>query len=341
MTANPTSAPSIDRRRMLGGTAGFAAVLAASTPAGAAPATPAEAPAGYVAQPAVYRSTVVDGRSIFYREAGDPAAPTVLLLHGFPASSHMFRDLIPLLADRFHLVAPDHLGFGHSDAPSAAEFAYTFDHLADLTERVVDALGLARYSLYLHDYGGPVGFRLATRRPDRVQALILQNTNAYEEGLTQLAQPLRTAGQQPRTAESDAALRQLLTPETTRFQYLEGVRDPERISPDGWTSDQSFIDRPGNDEIQLTLFYDYLSNLKRYPEWHAYFREHQPPTLIVWGQNDPFFNLDGARAYARDLPDAELHLLDAGHFALEDHADVIAGHIARFLDTHVDRGASY
>jgi pimeloyl-ACP methyl ester carboxylesterase len=252
----------------------------------------------------------------------------------------MFRDLIPLLADRFHVVAPDYPGFGHSDFPSAAEFAYTFDHLADVAEGFVDALGLARYSLYLHDYGGPVGFRLATRRPERVAALILQNTNAYEEGLTELAQPLRTAGQNPRTPESDAALRGLLTLETTRFQYLEGVQNPERISPDGWSSDQSFLDRPGNDEVQLALFYDYLSNLERYPEWHAYFQERQPPTLIVWGQNDPFFGVEGAHAYSRDLPDAELHLLDTGHFALEDHADEIAGHIARFLAAHVDRGAA-
>jgi pimeloyl-ACP methyl ester carboxylesterase len=285
----------------------------------------------YVAQPAVYRTAIVDDLSIFYREAGDPAAPTILLLHGFPSSSHMFRDLIPLLANRFHLVAPDHLGFGHSDAPSVTEFAYTFDRLADLTEGFVDALGLDLYSLYLQDYGGPVGFRLATRRPERVQALIVQNTNAYEEGLTELAEPLRTSGQRPRTKESDDALRALLTPETTRFQYLEGARDPERISPDAWTSDQYFLDRPGNDEIQLALFYDYLSNLQRYPEWHAYFRAHQPPTLLVWGKHDPFFSVAGARAYARDLPNAEIHLLDTGHFALEDHADVIATHIARFL----------
>jgi pimeloyl-ACP methyl ester carboxylesterase len=341
MTANPMPSSRIDRRGFLSTTAGLAASLSTLAPAHAAGlAAPTPAPASYIAQPAAYRTAVVDGHSIFYREAGDPAAPTILLLHGFPSSSHMFRDLIPLLAGRFHLVAPDFPGFGYSDAPSPEEFAYTFDHLADVTEGFVDALGLEHYSLYMQDYGGPVGFRLATRRPERVEALIVQNTNAYEAGLTDLSEPLRSSGMGPRTAGSDEVLRTFLTPETTRFQYLEGASDPGRISPDAWSFDQFLLDRPGNDEIQLALFYDYLSNLELYPQWHAYFQEHQPPTLIVWGRHDPIFDIEGAEGYRQDLPDAELHLLDAGHFALEDHAAEIADLIARFLTAHADDGVS-
>ncbi len=333
MIANSVIPIAPHRRRVLGGLTAAITGLALRAAGGAAEqATPRAVPLVSNTPPVFYRTAVVGGLSIFYREAGDPANPTILLLHGFPTSSHMFRDLIPLLAPRFHLVAPDYPGFGYSDAPSPAEFTYTFDRVSDVIEGFVDALGLTRYSLYMQDYGGPVGFRLATRWPERVAALIIQNTNAYEEGLTPLAEPLRTSGMEPRTEESDAVLRALLTQETTRFQYLEGAQDPDRISPDAWTSDQSWLDRPGNDEIQLLLFYDYLSNLKRYPEWHAYFRDQQPPALLVWGKHDPFFGVPGALAYARDLPQAEIHLLEAGHFALEDHVGVIAGYIEKFLD---------
>jgi pimeloyl-ACP methyl ester carboxylesterase len=252
----------------------------------------------------------------------------------------MFRDLIPLLADRYHLVAPDYPGFGHSDDPSVDTFEYSFDHLAAIVERFVDELGLERYSLYVQDYGAPVGFRIAARRPENVQALIVQNGNAYEEGITELARPLATFGAGPRNAETEQPIRAILTRESTVFQYTEGVRDPARISPDAWTMDQHFLDRPGNDQIQLALFHDYLSNIKLYPEWHAYFAERQPPTLVVWGKNDPIFGAPGAEAFKRDLPDAEIHLLDTGHFALEDHADVIAGHIDRFLTQRIGTGTT-
>jgi pimeloyl-ACP methyl ester carboxylesterase len=252
----------------------------------------------------------------------------------------MFRDLIPLLAGDFHLVAPDYPGFGHSDAPSPDAFTYTFDHLADVVAHFVDAVGLDHYSLYVQDYGAPVGFRLATQRPQQVAALIVQNGNAYEEGITEFARPLVAFGEGPRTAETEQPLRDLLMPEATIFQYTAGVADPARLSPDAWTMDQYFLDRPGNNEIQLALFHDYLSNVRLYPTWHAYFREKQPPTLVVWGKNDPIFGAPGAEAFRRDLPDAEISLLDTGHFALEDCADEIAGHIRRFLAVHVGQGAS-
>ncbi|MFN8592323.1 MAG: alpha/beta hydrolase [Thermomicrobiales bacterium] len=340
MNVNFSRSMRFDRRHVVGG--GGAAALVSALPLAKRPSVAAspQAAVDYVAQPTSYRSVTVDGLSIFYREAGDPANPTILLLHGFPSSSHMFRDLIPLLAGTYHLVAPDYPGFGQSDAPDVEAFAYTFDHLAAVIAAFVDAVGLERYSLYMQDYGGPVGFRLATQRPERVEALIVQNTNAYEEGLTELSQPLRTSGMAPRTAASDKVLRAFLTPETTRFQYLEGASDPARISPDAWSTDQALLDRPCNDEIQLALFYDYLSNLERYPEWHAYFRAQRPPTLIAWGRNDPIFGVEGAEGYRRDLPDAELHLLDAGHFALEDHAAAIAGLITRFLASTMFRAGS-
>jgi pimeloyl-ACP methyl ester carboxylesterase len=317
-----------------------ATALAGTRLVGASPTSVAANGAGYVAQPTTYRTMDVDGLSLFYREAGDPASPTILLLHGFPSSSHMFRDLLPLLAAGFHLVAPDYPGFGHSAAPSADAFTYTFDHLADVIERFVDALALDRYSLYVHDYGAPVGFRLATRRPQQVTALIVQNGLAYVEGVTDLSRPIATFGEEPRNAETEQPLRDLLKPEGTIFQYTTGVADPARLSPDAWTMDQLFLDRPGNDQIQLALFHDYRSNVKLYPDWQAYFREHQPPTLVVWGKNDPFFGVPAVKAMQRDLPEAEVHLLDTGHFALEDHADEIACHIRRFLTAHVGEGAS-
>jgi pimeloyl-ACP methyl ester carboxylesterase len=335
MTRTQIDGQSIDRRHLLGGAAA-AAVIGGAHRAGAAPsASISPSLIGDRRHDTRYRTIDVDGLTMFFREAGDPTRPAILLLHGFPSSSHMFRDLVPLLADTFHLVAPDYPGFGHSDAPDPSDFDYTFDHLAAVMEGFVDAIGLERYGLYVQDYGAPVGFRLATRRPDQIDALIVQNGNAYDEGLTDFARPLATFGAAPRTAESEQPFRDQLTLEGTIFQYVEGVRDPERMSPDAWTMDYHFLDRPGNDEIQLALFHDYLSNVALYSEWHAYFRDRQPPTLVVWGRNDPIFGAPGAEAYRQDLPDAEIHLLDTGHFALEDHAVEIAERIALFYAAQV------
>jgi pimeloyl-ACP methyl ester carboxylesterase len=277
-----------------------------------------------------YRTTTVDGLKIFYREAGPAEAPALVLLHGFPSSSHMFRDLLPLLADRFHLIAPDYPGFGHSDSPPPGEFTYTFDHLADVMWRFLETLGLRHFSLYVQDYGAPVGFRIASRHPEALQAIITQNGNAYTEGFTSAWQPLMRFWE-GWTPETEAAVRDLLTFDATLQQYTTGVRDIAHISPDGPLVDQHFLDRAGNADIQLRLFHDYQSNPKAYPAWHAYFRTHQPPTLVVWGANDPFFGPEGARAFQRDLPDSELHLLDTGHFALEEDAATIAAHSRRFL----------
>ena len=276
----------------------------------------------------------MDGLDIFYREAGAKDAPTILLLHGFPTSSQMFRNLIPALTDRFHLVAPDYPGFGNSSMPRVDEFDYTFDRLTDVIEDFTAALGLTRYSLYVMDYGAPVGFRLAVRHPERVQALIVQNGNAYEEGLREFWDPFR-AYWQDRNAETAAPLAGFLNLEATKWQYTHGVRDVAAISPDTWIVDQYGLDRPGNRDIQLQLFYDYGSNPPVYPKWQAYFREYQPPTLVVWGKNDVIFPADGAHPYKRDLKTIEVHLLDTGHFALEEDGDVIAGHMRRFLTTHV------
>lgn len=281
-----------------------------------------------------YRTLTVDGLKVFYREAGPVDAPTIVLLHGFPSSSHMFRGLIPALSETFHLVAPDYPGFGYSTSPFVEEFDYRFDHLADIVEHFLQSLGLQRFSLYVQDYGAPIGFRLATKHPEWIQALIVQNGNAYEEGISAAFEPLKPFWAE-RNATTEVAARALLQRETTIFQYTHGARRPEMISPDAWTMDQILLDRPGNDLIQLELLHDYPSNLRCYPEWHAYFRQYQPPTLIVWGKNDPFFGPEGAYAYQRDLTTLELHLLDTGHFALEEEGDAIAGLIQRFLTTHV------
>ncbi len=277
-----------------------------------------------------YGTVKIDGLDIFYREAGDRSKPTILLLHGFPTSSHMFRNLIPALADRFHLVAPDYPGFGQSAAPPVNEFNYTFDNLAGVIDKFTDTIGLKQYSLYVQDYGSPVGFRLALKNPGRVQALIVQNGNAYEEGLSEAAAPLKTFGEthDPKIGE---ALRGFLKPETTRYQYTEGARNLNRISPDTWTHDQSRLDRPGNAEIQLALFADYSSNVKSYPAWHEYLRKHQPPALIVWGRNDPFFTVKNIDGFRRDLKNVEVHLLDGGHFALEEYDRDIADYIRAFF----------
>ena len=277
-----------------------------------------------------YRTIQVEGLSIFYREAGSPDHPTLLLLHDFPSSSHMFRDLIPLLADRFHLVAPDYPGFGNSVAPGADTFPYTFDHLTDIMEQFVQALALDRYSIYVQDYGAPIGFRLATRHPESIEAIITQNGNAYIEGLTAFWEPLRAYWKE-RSEATEAPIRDALKLESTKWQYTAGVRNPEHISPDAWNMDQIGLDRPGNDAIQLALFYDYRTNPDLYPVWQTYFCQYQPPTLVVWGKNDPIFGAAGATAFVRDLPNAEVHLLDTGHFALEEDAEVIAAHIQRFL----------
>ncbi|KOP26563.1 hydrolase [Hapalosiphon sp. MRB220] len=277
-----------------------------------------------------YHTIEVDGLNIFYREAGAPSNPTILLLHGFPTSSHMFRNLIVALSDRFHLIAPDYPGFGNSSMPTVNEFDYTFDRLAEVIEKFTEAIGLSKYSLYVMDYGAPIGFRLATKHPERVEALIVQNGNAYEEGLREFWEPLK-AYWRDRSSENADKLRQLLTLDATKWQYTHGVRNPQVISPDNWIIDQHFLDRPGNNDIQLALFYSYGSNPPLYPQWQEYFRTYQPPTLVVWGKNDFIFPAEGAHPYQRDLKNIEFHLLDTGHFALEEEADAIANHIRRFL----------
>ncbi len=281
-----------------------------------------------------YRTIQVDGLDIFYREAGAPSNPTILLLHGFPTSSHMFRHLIPALADRFHLVAPDYPGFGNSSMPTADQFDYTFDHLADVMEKFTQAVSLSKYSLYVMDYGAPTGFRLATKHPERVEALIVQNGNAYEEGLREFWEPLK-AYWRDRSEENAEKLRQFFTLDATKWQYTQGVRNSQTISPDNWNMDQLFLDRAGNPDIQLALFYSYSSNPPLYPQWQEYFRTHQPPTLVVWGKNDPIFPAEGADPYKRDLKTIEFHLLDTGHFALEEEGNAIADYIRNFFLAHV------
>jgi pimeloyl-ACP methyl ester carboxylesterase len=278
-----------------------------------------------------YNRITIQGLEVFYREAGSPDRPTIVLLHGFPSSSHMFRDLIPKLAADFHVIAPDLIGFGYSAQPPASQFSYTFDNLASIVEQFLfDALKLKNFSIYVQDYGSPVGFRIANKHPHAIDTIIVQNGNAYLEGLSPAWEPLRKLWS-ARNPNTEAPVREFLTSALTKFQYTHGAKNPARISPDSYTFDQFFLDRPGNDAVQLNLFYDYASNLALYPQWQSYFRRHQPPTLIVWGQNDPFFTVEGARAFQRDLPKAELHLLDTGHFALEEESESIAAHITRFL----------
>jgi pimeloyl-ACP methyl ester carboxylesterase len=279
---------------------------------------------------ATYHTVSVDGLKVFYREAGEAHAPTLLLLHGFPTSSHMYRGLIPALADRYHMVAPDLPGFGFTEAPDRTRFTYSFDHLAKVTERFTEILGLDHYALYVFDYGAPVGFRLAVRQPERITALISQNGNAYVEGLSEGWNPIQAYWKNP-SPENRAALRAFLEPEATRWQYTHGVPNPERLSPDAWTLDSALLARPGNDEIQLDLFGDYQSNVALYPEFQQYIRSRRPALLAVWGKNDPFFLPAGAEAFKRDNPEAEIHLLDAGHFALESHGPEIAAIIRDFL----------
>jgi len=278
-----------------------------------------------------YRKARIDGTEIFYREAGHPGNPAFLLLHGFPASSFMFRQLIDRLAGQFHVIAPDYPGFGHSDAPPRARFSYTFDHLTDVIERFTEQLGLSRYGLYLQDFGGPVGFRLAARHPERVTFLVIQNANAYEEGLPDsFWTPLRALWADPGPANREAIRAAGMSDAALEWNYVHGTADPAGIDPDSWLLQKTLLNRPGNKDAMLDLLYDYRTNLGLYPRWHEYFRAQQPPTLIIWGGNDEIFPEAGAHPYRSDLPRAEIVILDAGHFALEDHADVIAQHISRF-----------
>lgn len=284
-----------------------------------------------------FRTAEVDRLEVFYREAGPTNAPTLVLLPGFPSSSTQYQALIDRLESDLHLIAPDYPGFGHSATPPAAEFNYTFDHLANLTEKLLlGHLELERFWLYVFDFGAPIGFRIAARHPARIAGLVIQNGNAYEEGLGPMMD-LQKDFWADRDAHEDA-IRGLLTSDITRGQYVTGAGDPDRIDPDGWVLDQHLMEQPNRKDAFVELLYDYQSNTARYPEWQSYLREHQPPALIVWGRNDDFFTADGARAYRRDLPDAELHLLDSGHFALAEHGETIAGRIRQFIAEHDDVG---
>jgi pimeloyl-ACP methyl ester carboxylesterase len=278
-----------------------------------------------------HQYVIVNGHRIFYREAGPKTAPAILLLHGFPTSSHMFRNLIPPLADRYRVVAPDLPGFGFSDAPGPQQFHYTFEHLAETIDAFTRTVGLDRFAIYVFDYGAPVGFRLALGHPERITAIVSQNGNAYEEGLSQGWNPIQKYWTEP-TAENRAALRGFLTPEATRSQYLHGVQNQTLVAPETYTLDSALLARPGNDEIQLDLFLDYASNVALYPNFQQYFRTRRPPLLAVWGKNDPFFLPQGAEAFKRDNPDAEVHFYDTGHFALETHYREIGAVIGDFLD---------
>jgi len=277
-----------------------------------------------------HRHIDVDGFNVFYREAGPADGPKLLLLHGFPSSSHMFRDLIPLLSERFHIVAPDLPGFGLSDMPSRDAFSYTFDNIANVIDRFTEVIGFDRYAVYVFDYGAPTGFRLALRHPERITGIVSQNGNAYEEGLSDGWNPIRAYWQAPTQANRDA-LRALLTKDTTKWQYTHGVPDLSTISPDGYALDDYYMSRPGAHEVQLDLFGDYRNNVALYPAFQAYFREHQPKLLAVWGKNDPFFRPPGAEAFRRDIPHADVRFFDTGHFALETHAAQIAAAITEFL----------
>jgi pimeloyl-ACP methyl ester carboxylesterase len=276
-----------------------------------------------------YRTVEVDSLKVFYREAGVPNAPKLLLLHGFPSAGHMFRDLIPLLADRFHIIAPDLPGFGQSDMPDRARFKYTFDNIARVIDRFTEKVGFDRFAIYVFDYGAPTGFRLAAWHPERISAIISQNGNAYEEGLSDGWTPIRAYWEDPSTANRNA-LRAFLSPETTRWQYTHGVPDASRVSPDGMSLDDFYLARPGADEVQLDLFGDYKSNVALYPKFQDYFRTHKPPFLAVWGKHDPFFLPPGANAFKRDIPRADIRFFDTGHFALETHAGPIASAIREF-----------
>jgi pimeloyl-ACP methyl ester carboxylesterase len=286
-----------------------------------------------------YQHATIDGHKIFYREAGPATAPTILLLHGFPTSSHMFRNLIPALSDSYRVVAPDLPGFGFSEAPDRKQFQYTFENLANVIDRFTQTIGLERYAIYVFDYGAPVGFRLALAHPERITAIISQNGNAYEEGLSQGWNPIQKYWKQP-TAENRAALREFLTPEATKSQYLHGVQDAALVAPEVYELDSALLARAGNDDIQLDLFLDYASNVALYPKFQEYFRAKRPPLLAVWGKNDPFFLPPGAEAFKRDNPGAEVHFYSTGHFALETHVQEIASAIRDFLGRRLTRASA-
>jgi pimeloyl-ACP methyl ester carboxylesterase len=274
--------------------------------------------AGPASGTTTYHTLKVDGLDIFYREAGDKDGPAILFLHGFPSSSHMYRDIISDLSKKYHVIAPDYPGFGYSSSPSPSDYTYSFDNLSLVMDHFIDALNLKRISLYVQDYGGPVGFRIAARRPALIRSLIIQNANAYKEGLGDAAKPLVDYFRDP-GPDTEKGARAILTAEGTKWQYTDGAEDAAKVSPDSYTTDQYFLDRKGNSDIQLALFRSYASNLALYDEWHAYFKKYQPPTLIIWGRNDKIFIAPGADAYKKDLPAAEVHLLNGGHFLLEEH----------------------
>ncbi|ANH68476.1 alpha/beta fold hydrolase [Mitsuaria sp. 7] len=317
---------------------GTAAAIAASGAQAADTRTDARTDARVdTSTPAVsYRYAQVDDVRVFYREAGDPSSPTVLLLHGFPTSSFMYRNLIPMLADRYHVIAPDLPGFGLTEAPERGRYAYTFDNLARTMGRFTEVLRLDRYAMQVFDYGAPVGWRLAVAHPERITAIVTQNGNAYEEGLAEAWSPIQKYWADP-TAKNRDALREFVSPKLIKWQYTHGVPDESRVSPDTYTMDSALIARPGNVEIQLDLFGDYASNVRQYPQYQAYFRKHRPPVLAVWGRNDPFFLPAGAEAWKRDVPDAEVRFFDTGHFALETHVQEIGPVIREFLDRKVPR----
>jgi pimeloyl-ACP methyl ester carboxylesterase len=296
-----------------------------------------EGAAGTAGHGVRHRTVTVDGLKIFYREAGPADAPTLLLLHGFPAASHQYARLMERLSDRFHLVAPDYPGFGYSSAPessrSGGDFEYTFDHLADVTERFLKAIGVSRFFMYVFDFGAPVGYRIATRHPVWILGVIAQNGNAYKEGLGPNMQPA-VKFWSDRAGMEDAIRAGALSLEATRAQHLDGAADPELVDPDAWTLDQHWLDTPGRAQVMLDLLYDYQSNVALYPAWQKWMRDHKPPMLLPWGRNDEFFPEAGARAYLADVPDAELHLLNGGHFALDEHLDIIASLISDFIDRH-------
>lgn len=299
---------------------------------------PAHATSGINLPSVAYKTVTLDGLEIFYREAGPQDGPVVLLLHGFPTSSQMFRNLIPALADKYRVIAPDYPGFGHSDMPSRDDFVYTFDNLAKVIDDFTEKLGLKSYALYVQDYGAPIGYRLAVAHPERVTAIVVQNGNAYNEGLeSEFWKPVKAYWEAPQDASKRDALRGALSYDATKWQYTHGVKNPSSLSPDGPAHDQFLLDRDGNQEIQLDLFLSYGSNPPLYPQWQGYFRKHQPPMLIVWGKHDQIFPVAGAEPYKRDVKNLEYHLLDAGHFALESNGDEIAQLMHDFLDHRVNK----